>query len=165
MSPERHLIEYLEEMFDAGAISLDPVKTTGAYALKKCVACPSRNRHFSGKKDIWVCGHCGADWRMIPRCLLKGEVQESLKPSASDDIAANRSSVGVLFHRMLTDPAWEWEARLYAAPALGQPIDNIQSEAPEIYGDTWPAWSRRTIYRRIDTGRREWCRRCYAARL
>ncbi len=165
MSPELHLELYLARSADAGAVSLHPVKLEGWYALKNCQACPSRNRHFSSKKKVWVCGHCGADWRMRHRFLLKGEVQESLRPYGSDGIAARDSSVGLIFHRMLTDPAWEWETRLYAAYLLEQSVEDMQREAPEIYGDAWPAWRRTKIYTAIGYGRREWRRRCEEARL
>lgn len=165
MSPELRLKLYLSGSLDAGAVSLHPVKLEGWYALKTCAKCPSRKRHYSGKKKAWVCAHCGEEWRMRHRFLLKGEVDESLNPDASDGIASRRSTVGLLFNRMLNDPAWTWETRLYAANVLEQSVEEIQREAPEIYGDAWPAWRRRKIFYAIAAGRREWKRRCEAAGL
>ena len=179
-TPDQLIRGYYAHHDSLGARNPNPIKSEGLVYERTCGSvakasrsarhgakepCKSKKRVWAERREEWICAQCGVQWRSKRRRLLRGEVQESKRPSALDPDHFNWADVGVQLKRFLRDDNWRWPALLYVANAVKYSLLDIVAKGPEEFPEAPFKWTHWNVRTRVAEGRTEWTRRLSEARI
>lgn len=137
-----------------GAPALNFVDSTGRVYAESCGECKAEIRHCRGDGS-WVCGRCGALWGYMDRHIFKGEVQKSIRTDTFERLNARWIDVGTQIHRLINDPLWKWDAKLYIANVMGFSVRQLMKDGPRMFPTRPGAWGKSVVHDRIVAARGE----------
>jgi len=164
MSPEGYVRACWQHL-GAGAPGLNFVDSTGRYYYKTCRGCRARIRHYSSKKDRFVCGKCGADWPYEDRILAKGVVQRTRQVDLGNEKMSRTSGIVVLLDRFIHEEGWI--AKIFVVKVVTDQSYEEMAKAgrPKGFRGFPKPWSPKCISDAVRDGRAEWARRLAKAGL